>query len=446
MQGCELPPEMRTKVDKKKKKANVLRIGDVMRTKIIGKGDYTIGQQLRGIAKGAIINGGRAIGSYAGGQFGMSRDGARIGGKLGERFSHWIGSGDYEMSNRTNSLIRSAHSVPANSSFEDPSKGVPIVHREYIGELYSSPNAGTFNVTTLSGQPGLGASFPWLSQLAILYEYYTIESMIYEYESSVSNYQAAGGLGTLMLSCEYNVSSTPFSNKVNLMNSDFAEDCRVDKNMLYGIECNRWTRSEYATRNTTSTLPLIDTDAYNLQIATLQPATFPTSSVLGSLFCTYRVRFYKPRIGSVAPPANYIHLSGNGAVGGTSIVTTPAVQYGAGTYTNTAVVTTNTIAFTATAGDVFIVNVCLRTTTTFTSSGLMISSVTGATASNVFAQHTQNGCVSGYTGAGAGEQATSYMAPSTGTVTVVFNNIPATTGSVGIDVFITYLANGTGNF
>jgi len=245
---------------------------------------------LKPVVRDALRAGGAALGGAA---FGPT--GSIFGREMGSRLSKLIGSGDYASNMSTNDLIRPAGLSPS-SSFGPASDMVVITRREFLADVLAPSVAGTFTNYSYPINAGLVRSFPFLSQLASNYEEYCFDGLVYEFISSASPYITNSALGTVIAAMEYNSSSAPFQSKYEMENSAHAVSTRLDKNLMYGVECARGTNplNCYYMRTGTSSVPLTSSDLGFFQLAVAPSTTVPTSSVLGELWVTYKVCLKRP--------------------------------------------------------------------------------------------------------------------------------------------------------
>lgn len=207
-----------------------------------------------------------------------------------------------------------------------------VRHREYICDVTVDSNyQGGFQVfdvglktgTSAAGiQPalrlnaGLAGTFPWLSQIARQYTQFQMNGCLVEFvsESSTSNNSGQGGsgLGTVMLSTQYNSAAVPFTGKQAMLNEEFAISGKPCQTLVHPIECAR----------DQTTIPLLytrlnatleagqDPQLYDLGQVTLAyqgitppsgpvpPSSTPTVSTIGELWITYDMLLYKPQLTS----------------------------------------------------------------------------------------------------------------------------------------------------
>jgi len=282
-----------------------------LRNSLRGSGAYTLprsvravgaatAQALKPVIKRALREGGSALGGVVGGKFGNASFGSKLGGKLGSRISRLIGSGDYTSSERVsyNSLFPSASKEGPLSSFGSTNSSVRIRHREYLDDVYSG-GSNTFSITTWPIQPGLAATFQYLSQIATNFEEYVFHGLVFEYVSTTSPYFSAGAMGSVVMSCEYDPTLPAYTSKPQMENSDFAISARPDTSMVFGVECKDQPVSGRYVRTTQVGQPLSMTDMGNFYLAT--QTQIAAGTILGELWVTYDIEFRKPHIS----PARY---------------------------------------------------------------------------------------------------------------------------------------------
>ena len=270
-----------------------------MSTGMRGRGAYW-GQQLGSMAGGAL-----------GARFGLGQIGASLGSKLGDIGSDYVGKmfgrGDYTSGQNTNSLITSTmpNGVPQFSSSNDETGALTISHREYVTDILAFSNG--FQNNTFALNPGLPASFPWLSQIASSYEEYEFSGLIFSF---VSTSQAANtsnnSLGTVVLATNYNPASAPFSNKINMMEFDASQSARQDENQAHGVECdptkNAGTTINYVRTGSVPTgqdIKTFDLGLFQIALNAISGSgangtTYPVQ--VGELWVSYKVVLRKPML------------------------------------------------------------------------------------------------------------------------------------------------------
>lgn len=240
--------------------------------------------------KGLLTGGGAALG----GMFGPL--GSQVGSGLGSLASKILGFGDYSLTR--NSLIESetGDQVPFIHSAKD---GVRIRHREFIQDIAGSVN---FQNNTFEVNPGLSATFPWLSAIAQNFEEYRMEGLVFEYRTtSVDALNSANtALGTVVLAAEYNSAAAPYVNKQQMQNSMWSTSTKPSCSMIMPVECSPAMNplaNQYIRLGAVPTGQDIRMyDLCNVQIATVGSQSGITT--IGELWCSYDVVLLKPQLSS----------------------------------------------------------------------------------------------------------------------------------------------------
>ena len=279
--------------------ANDTQLANRVRTGMTGRGAYW-GQSL-----------GSAAGRILGNAVGLGATGASIGSSLGDMGSNWLeskifGKGDYMSGNAL--VAGGANGVPMFSSAADETGALTISHREYVQDI-SAYNSG-FNVNSFNINPGLRASFPWLSQIACNYDEYEFEGLLFAFVStSQSQSTSNNSMGTVIMATNYNPCQPTFASKVQMMEYDAAQSKRQDENQIHGIECDPTKRGgnsiEYVRTGGIGTYEDLKTyDAARFQLAVngcngsgLSGSVFPVQ--VGELWVTYKVTLRKPKLVSL---------------------------------------------------------------------------------------------------------------------------------------------------
>jgi len=268
---------------------------------ISGSGAYSMKQiksaiapmltSLRPVVREALTGGGRALGAYSG-----LPGGGIFGEALGKKLSKLIGSGDYTSNTALNDLFTKKAALNAHMVFGDDPMAVRVRRREFLGDISSSSVAGAFVNYTYPINAGMRQTFPFLSQMAANYEEYCFNGLVFEFISSSSPYLSSSALGSVVAAMEYNANAPSFTTKYVMENSALAISNRIDKNLMYGVECAKSDNAQncYYIRSGASTLPATTTDLGNFQIALAPGSSFPTSAIVGELWVTYDVWLKRP--------------------------------------------------------------------------------------------------------------------------------------------------------
>lgn len=259
---------------------------------------------LKPMIRQALVSSGEIVGSRLGS--------GSVGGDIGKRISRLIGSGDYESNSvATNSLIKGS-GLSASSQFGQSSLKIRVKHREFLGDIVSGSVAGAFTNYTYPINAGLRSTFPYLSQLASNYEEYCFKGLVFEFISTASPFLSTSALGAAIAAMEYNSSSPAFTSKFAMENSSMAVSTRLDKNLMYGVECATGANAQncYYIRSGTSTLPLTTTDLGLFQFAVAPGAGVPVNTVLGELWVAYDVELDRPYLNMDDIGSCHIYRSG----------------------------------------------------------------------------------------------------------------------------------------
>lgn len=309
------------------------------RQNVRGQGDYKIPKfvkkalkQSAKIAKQSFKNtfhpgdfaesGGASLGGRIGRKFGHEKIGRTIGRNLARAAIE--GMGDYRI--QTNSLFSHDSSgtvVPVFSA--DGKRGIRICEREFIGDVLSGLTAFGVNSTAFTNQtyrinPSDPTTFPWLHQIAKLFDQWQPNGLIFEFVSTSSTFNGTNqALGVVMMATDYDVSDPPFGNKIQLENSAYSCSTSPSQNLMHGIECDpkeRALKVMYTGDARTGT-PLSMHDLANFQIAT--QGVSEDRVTLGELWVTYDITFFKKSINEEYIPEPHYHLASVSATTGVII-------------------------------------------------------------------------------------------------------------------------------
>lgn len=225
--------------------------------------------------------------------------GAAIGSKIGS-YAHYIGkifgSGDYVTASQGvvgNSLMN-AGQIPSFAGKNE----VRIRHREYLGDIVSSATAGAFQLQSFPINPGVGATFPWLSQVCgATFQQYRLNGMVYEYRSMSANAlnSTNTALGSVVMATDYDSKDAAFTSKQQMENTEFGVSCKPSMSMIHAIECKRSQTPVSELYIRAFSVPSgADPRLYdlgNFQVATV--GMQGTSVNCGELWCSYDVTLLK---------------------------------------------------------------------------------------------------------------------------------------------------------
>lgn len=233
-------------------------------------------------------------GAHLGGLFGAPTIGSSIGTGLGAQLSRWLGQGDYVVNSNT-ILNQSAGGIP---SMHRNNQSIVVRHKEFITEVTGKT---AFTVQRqFSINPGLSATFPWLSGVAAQYSEYRIRGMVYHYiptsGNAVSSTNAA--LGSVMLQTSYRANESAPTSKVEMMNEYWSNEAKPSESFCHPIECdpreNPFNVQYVRTGGVPSTdnVLLYDLGTTSLAVTGQQADDI----VLGDLWVTYEIELSKPKL------------------------------------------------------------------------------------------------------------------------------------------------------
>lgn len=189
------------------------------------------------------------------------------------------------------------------SGSNNETQSIVITHSEYLQDIYGPPSA-LFSSESWDLNPGLFENFPWLSQIAMNYEEYQFEQLLFHFKPTVdvtATNNSSGATGTIIMATNYNPEAPPFVNKETMMQYHGANSGRVVDRHTHGVECDP-RKNSGSPRKFVRSLPVLqsgDASAYDhgkfqLALVNLPSAFF--NQAIGELWVTYKVRLMKPRL------------------------------------------------------------------------------------------------------------------------------------------------------
>nr|UHS72051.1 MAG: hypothetical protein 2 [Tombusviridae sp.] len=236
-------------------------------------------------------------GAGLGSMIGYGDVGGQMGTSLGAAISKWLGSGDYTVSQNTLVSQAASGSIPM---MHRENQTVVIRHKEYLGEIRGKQ---TFTVVQQYAiNPGLRATFPWLSGIANSFQEYRIRGMVYHYVptsgNAVSSTNAA--LGTVMIQTSYRSNDDVPTSKVELLNEYWSSEGAPSEAFCHPVECNPKENPFNVQYVRTGGIPdndsilLYDLGKTNVAVSGQQA----DDKALGDLWITYEIELKKPIINS----------------------------------------------------------------------------------------------------------------------------------------------------
>lgn len=211
-----------------------------------------------------------------------------VGKWLGSGIGSIFGSGDYTVMGPTPGYNVLAGQTPKFSTTHATNI---VSHREYLGDI--TGQTGFVN-RAYPLNPGMAATFPWLSTIAANYQQYKFHGLIFEFRPLITDFVTAGAPGVFVMTTNYNADQEPFATRQEAENAEFAVSVKPTNGLMHMIECKdtEVANKLYYVR----TVPppagqdLRLYDYGNTQIISQNnPA-----QVLGELWVSYCVEFFKP--------------------------------------------------------------------------------------------------------------------------------------------------------
>jgi hypothetical protein len=256
---------------------------------------------------------------------GQSAAGSSVGTSLGATLSKWLGAGDYEVSR--NSLVAKASSgIPVMHS---SNQTVTVRHREYIGPISGSVGFAVQYQLTLN--PGLAATFPWLSGIAGNFQEYNIKGAVFHYvpSSGMAISGTNSALGNVMIQTSYRSGDTPPYSKQSMLNEYWANECLPSEPMVHPIECDPRENPFSIHYVRSGGVPDANLLMYDLGVTYVCTQGMQAVNAVGDLWVTYEIELKKPIVSStVTTLSSYYAASFNGGTATGPFAGTLSNSYG----------------------------------------------------------------------------------------------------------------------
>ena len=223
-----------------------------------------------------------------------------LGHHLGQAIKNITGFGDYTVNK--NSILTGQ--VP-NVSNDPTVQGLTISHKEYIGDVITSPIPNTFSQCNYQLNLSNSQLWEWLAQIACNYEEWVPEGIVFYFKStscdSLNSTNTA--LGQVMMATLYNPYALPFTTKVEMESTEFCTSGLPSQDLMHPIECdpNQGAISTYfvnqLNQNANSQAKSQDLRFSNLGTFYIATQGLQAPSVnIGELWITYQVTLLKPKL------------------------------------------------------------------------------------------------------------------------------------------------------
>lgn len=225
--------------------------------------------------------------------------GGLLGGWAGDKLGSILGLGEYHTAGiQQNSLINEGQTPPHMHTTKE---STVFTKRESLGQVLASSTAGAFQAQNISLQPGLQASFPWLSGAALLFQEWTPLGIVFEFKSATASFSGAASpsTGMVAMATDYNAFDTaPFASMPQIENEERSVSAKPTESFFHAIECE--PRQNVLERMYLRNGPLPANQMpqfYDLGTFCIASQGCPVASqILGELWVTYQIMFSKATI------------------------------------------------------------------------------------------------------------------------------------------------------
>jgi hypothetical protein len=216
-----------------------------------------------------------------------------IGKWLGTGIGSIFGSGDYTTIGPQPGYNVLSGQVPKFSTTHATNI---VCHREYLGDVTGST---AFTNLQYALNPGMSETFPWLSSIAANYQQYVFHGLIFEFRPLITDFITGGSPGVIVLTTNYNADQQAYSSRQEAENAEFAVSVKPTLGLVHMIECKtEETQMRLYNVRTGSLAPNIDIKTYDLGLTQVITQNNP-AQVLGELWVSYCVEFFKPVLATV---------------------------------------------------------------------------------------------------------------------------------------------------
>jgi len=223
-----------------------------------------------------------------------------------------IGSGQFQMVHQDAPLVQglklrtNAAGLRATASRD---ARITVRHREFLSDV---PASFDFNIFGIDINPGLVQSFPWLSQIASIYETYKVRKLLFCFEPT----SAATEVGSVYMGIDYNTYDAAPIDKQTLMSYQGTSRSQVWQRSQFIVPLAAMNKA-YKERYIRSG-PLPDQDLKTFDVGTFYLAVSGCSvsadAPVGELYIEYDIELITPTGHNVdsLPMATYYHRSSVG--------------------------------------------------------------------------------------------------------------------------------------
>lgn len=207
------------------------------------------------------------------------------------------GYGAYKV--RSNALYSGA-TVPYIRNSNIAENALVISHKEYIGDVVTSATPGAFTIKGFPINVGLARTFEWLTQIAMNYEQYVLEGLLFCFKSFSADAlnSTNTALGNVIMATNYNPYNAPFADKAEMEGYEFSTSFKPSMSAIHPVECSPYQTPVSELYVRTGTAPSgADLRLYDLGTFYIATTGFQGASVnIGELWVTYQVALLKPKL------------------------------------------------------------------------------------------------------------------------------------------------------
>jgi len=213
-----------------------------------------------------------------------------LGKWAGSKLANYAGFGDYS----ANQLIDNATPTQVSVNSSSKEQDLFVEHTEFISNIYGSYNFASQSFILNAAH---STTFPWLSQIAKLYELYEFQGLIFQFKPMSIEAGTYTTVGKVIMATAYDPLFTGFQSSIQMENYAYANSTKMTEGLLHGVETapsQKPVNLLYARQNNSieGTRSADLSDLGTLIIAT-EGATSP-GSLVGELWVSYRCRLSRP--------------------------------------------------------------------------------------------------------------------------------------------------------
>lgn len=249
------------------------------------------------------------------------------------------GFGTYRVNKNTflNNQSNMESGFPTNQapSFASCNVGSDIVlsHREFVVDIKSSIN---FTKQKFMLNPGNPVLFPWLNQIAMLYEEYEFLGVVFEFKSTSATAvgTTSSAMGSVVMATDYDCEDNNFYDKRTMEAAEYATSGQPFQSFIHPIECDpkrNVIAKLFIQPGVTDIVDLPGDPRFSMHgvttVATIGQQIDGTS--IGELWVSYHVRLSRPILETIPRTYAYGQHIGGVVTSGTGGVFSQSINQGA---------------------------------------------------------------------------------------------------------------------